>query len=306
MADIEHFIITQLDQAGIAYSIRRDFINVGCVYHEHSGRNKKLGFSRHTGGMSCFVCGKKGHWNEFAKELGLEQVRDNDARLQDFSALRHDFDRAMKGKAEPTTPDWLLPWERPRWRRLPREFIISIPSFEWFDTESDANRILWPVYINDRFKGCTSARIKPQDENVWPKTRNLGGLDAQKVLFPFDHPLVRAAKIVVLVEGVFDALRLIYHGIPAVSILGAGAWDPHKLDLLALRGVERLVLAFDGDKAGEDLGDLVLEPSEALFDTRVFIFPNPTKEEKERGIKSIDPGNCGPKYLRILRRLCEV
>ncbi len=303
MPDVEHFITSQLNQAGIPYQITRGFVNVSCAFHPHSGVKKKLGFSKQSGGMSCWVCGKKGHWNEYAEKMGLDKFESNEARLQDFAVLRRDFDNALTGKKEPETPDWLIPWQRKSWRGLPREFIVSLPSFEWHDEGSNANRILWPVYINDKFKGCTAARIIPGDEEVWPKTRNLGGIDALKILFPFDHPLVRAAKAIVLVEGVFDALRLIYYGVPAASIMGTGAWDPHKLTLLALRGVERLILAFDGDLAGERLADTVMEQAENMFDVRMFPFPDPDESERERGIETIDPGNCKMQYVKVLKRL---
>lgn len=302
MPDVEHFIAEQLDKAHIDYYVGRGFISVGCIFHEHSGQKKKLGFSCRSGGMNCWVCGKKGHWNEYAHRMNLETFEHDEVKLQDFAALKREFD-SLLAHGEPETPDWLLPWERDRWRRLPRKFLITVPSYEWYDESSKANRILWPVYINDKFKGCTTARIDPRDDKVIPKTRNLGGLDAQKVLFPFDHPLVIASKSIVLVEGVFDALRLLYHGVPAVAILGTGAWDAHKLTLLALREVEKLIPAFDGDLAGERMVDKVTEEAQSMFNVCPFPFPDPDKEERGRGIEVIDPGNCKPKYVKVLKRM---
>lgn len=301
--DVEFFITDQLDGNGIPYKLRSKFIDVSCIFHEHSGTKMKLGFSRETGGMSCFGCGKKGHWNDYAGELGLETFGDEDRKLQDFVYLKKEFDRLTEDRT-PTHPDWLNPWVD-TWRGLSPEFLAGVPSFKWHDKGSSANRILWPVYVNDKFKGCTSARINPNDAMVFPKTRNLGNLDAQKVLFPFDHELVINSKVVILVEGQFDALRLLAAGLPAVSIMGVGTWHRHKLSLLAARGVERLIPAFDGDLAGERVTDVVIEDAKSEFDVRPLYFPNPDEEEAARGLKSIDPGNCKTRYVKLLGRMCR-
>jgi hypothetical protein len=277
---------------------------VSCPYHEHSGRKKKLGFSRASGGMHCFVCKKDGHWNEYATDHGLEGFDEEDRRLQDFQFLKGEFDRLRK-KRVPEAPEWLEPWTDTVWRGLSSDFLATVPSYKWYDETSKAQRILWPVFVNDQFRGCTAAKVNWRDSMIFPKTRNLGGMDSKKILFPFDHPLVRDSKVIVLTEGQFDALRLLYHGLPAVSIIGAGAWDAHKLSLIASRRVERLVLAFDGDLAGERLTDLVYADAEKEFDTRVMHFPDPDDDEKAEGIKSIDPGNCKRKFIKVLKRMCR-
>ena len=299
--NVEDFILDQLQHAGISYEVHRSFIHVSCPFHAHSGQKKKLGFSRDSGGMNCWVCGKKGHWNEYADLKEMEKFGENDARLQDFGWLRRQFERM--DRPEPAVPDWVLPWEHAQWRGLPRDFIREVPSFEWHDEASRANRILWPIYMNGRFKGCTAARLDPKASTVLPKTRNLGGLDSKKILFPFDHPMVRGSEAIALVEGEADVLRLLYNGVPACSIFGAGNWDPHKMTVLGARGVRRLVLAFDGDLAGERLADAVEQDAKTMFDVRIMIFPNPTEEEAARGLKKIDPDNCHQRYIKVIKRM---
>lgn len=296
--EIEAFILGELEKASIRYQVAREFVQVSCPFHEHSGQKLKLGFSRSTGGMHCWVCRKKGHWNEYAQLHGLQTFGQKDARLQDFAALKRQFD-ALTADTPVESPEWVERWHG-RWRGLDGDFLRSLPSYLWFDEQSRANRILWPVYMDDVFKGCMSARLYHE---TWPKTRNLGGLDAKRILFPFDYPLVRSSKAVVLVEGQFDALRLLHHGIPAVSIIGTGNWSVHKLNRLAARGVERVVIAMDGDLPGEQAADEIAEAARPRFDVRMMVLPDPSPAEQERGIETLDPGNCPEHYLRVLARL---
>jgi len=239
--------------------------------------------------MHCWVCQKKGHWNEYARIYHLETFATDDAHLQDFAALRQQFDRLTETR-KIETPEWLERWEG-EWRGVSEPTLLSIPSYRWYDEASGGYRILWPVYMDQVFRGCTSARIDP-NERLFPKTRNLGGLDASRLLFPFDHPIVQTARTVVLVEGQYDAIRLLDHSIPAVSIMGTGTWNRIKLQRLAVRGVERLVVAMDGDGAGEAAADLIVEQAHDQFDMRVVMFP-----------EGVDPGNCSDAYVRAIRRL---
>ncbi len=301
--DVETFITEQLDRNGLEYKLSKNFIEVSCIFHSHSGKKLKLGFSRMSGGMHCFACKKDGHWNEYAEQLGLLTIDDENRQLQDFAFLKREF-AALKDDREPETPEWLEPWTE-EWRGLSPEFLATVPSYKWYDEKSKTHRILWPIYVNEKFKGCTAAKADPDEPYVFPKTRNLGGMNSKKILFPFDHELVKKTKALCLVEGQFDALRLLSFGVPAVSIIGAGAWDPYKLTLLAMRGVERLVLAFDGDDAGDRLIDLVTSEAEREFDVRPMYFPDPDDDEREEGIKSIDPGNCKTRYIKLLKRMCK-
>jgi 5S rRNA maturation endonuclease (ribonuclease M5) len=292
------FILGQLEAAAIPYEVQRDFIHVHCPFHQHSGQKMKLGFSRTSGGMHCWVCKKKGHWNEYAELKRLQGFAVNDPRLQDFEALKRQFDELLVEKPV-TSPEWLEPW-RGRWRGLDGDFLRSIPSYIWLDEASGGKRILWPCYMDGQFRGCMAARLHP---DTWPKTRNLVGMDATRILFPFDHPLVRESRSVCLVEGQFDALRLLSRGVPTVSIMGTGNWNVHKLNRLAARGVERIVLCMDGDVAGELAQDEIAEAARNRFDVRTVPLPNPSPEEQARGIESLDPGNCDERYLRLIGRL---
>lgn len=60
----------------------------------------------------------------------------------------------------------------------------------------------------------------------------------------------------VICEGEFDALALITRGVRAISVPGASAWglvSPVVLDVIARSGHDEVVLAIDGDPAGDRL-----------------------------------------------------
>lgn len=281
-------MIEQLNRARIPWELRRGWVQVGCCFHQHSGRQKLLGFSG-SGGMYCWSCRRRGHWNHYASRMGLEGVGRNDPRLHDIEALLADH---YADPAEPTQPQVVRPWDDQPWRGLPGGFLRGVPSYRWFDDRSEAPRILWPVYCGGRFYGCTAARL---DNHTLPKTRNLPGLDAAKVLWPLDHPVNRDTRSIVLVEGQFDALTLLNLDIPAVSVFGTGGWNPAKLRWLRLQGIERLILCFDGDPAGHRLTDEVAESAADSFAEIIRVgLPAGT-----------DPGDCPAGELARLSRLTQ-
>lgn len=296
--ETEAFILGELDGAGIQYQVQRSFIQVSCPFHEHSGTKLKLGISRRTGGLHCWVCEKKGHWNEYARLKGLVTFGTNDPKLQDFQALSAQFSELLSER-KIESPEWIEPW-RGTWRGLSGQFLRTVPSYLWYDEASKARRILWPVYMDGVFRGCMAARLY---HDTFPKTRNLSGLDAKRVLFPFDHPLVKNSRAVCLVEGQYDALRLLSCGVPAVSIMGTANWSVQKLNRLAARGVARVVIVMDGDVAGERAADEIEAAARDRFDVRTLPLPDPTAEERARGIEALDPGCCSERYVRVMARL---
>lgn len=285
--EVEAFVLGELDAAGIQYDVARNFIHVSCPFHSHSGTKRKLGISRRNGGLNCWVCDKKGHWNEYARLKGLGTFGSSDAKLQDFRTLARQFDELVADRTV-ESPDWVERWVG-TWRGLSGDFLRSVPSYLWYDDASEARRILWPCYMDGRFRGCMASRLHA---DTFPKIRNLRGLDAKRVLFPFDHPVVRRSRGVCLVEGQFDALRLLSLGVPAVSILGTGNWSVAKLERLSGRGVDRLVIMMDGDEAGEVAADEIEAAAQNLFDTRVLPLP-----------PGQDPGSCPERYVRVAARM---
>lgn len=309
----EEHIISELEKAGIDYSYNNKFIQVECPFHSHSGRKKHLGFARESrfGGMHCWVCGKEGgrDWNAYAAKMGLALIDGKRPAGRDTRGLltgyQDDFGTNDRWSQLPPGTE---PWTQ-NWRGLSAEFLSTIPTFRWWDSKSKGYRLLWPVIHNGKFLGCTSAAAEP---DLQPKTRNLAKLPTSQCMFPFDHELVRSSTGVVLVEGQFDVLRLLSKGIPALSIMGVSQWQndgrsgPFKKAALIGRGIKRVVIAMDGDDAGQVAAEKIHNTLYKDLDVRTMIFPKPpvgAVDEQGREITSYDPGNCPEKFLKLMKKM---
>src|SRR6185503_1897184 len=82
-------------------------------------------------------------------------------------------------------------------------------------------------------------------------------------LWPFDYAINLMRKndwtTIVVVEGQRDAIRLLSNGIPAVCFFGTNGWTDKKAQLLEAFGVKRVVVMPDGDEAGINCLDGVVE-----------------------------------------------
>lgn len=127
------------------------------------------------------------------------------------------------------------------------------------------------------------------------KYRNDDKQKTWKILFPLDYvaKTFKKSKTIVLVEGQVDALWLIFHGIPALAILGTNNWSKTKETILQSEGYERVILAMDGDKPG-------LKAQRRLYKTLKHSFKKVVRftcpDDK-------DPAEMTPKELRKLKEL---
>lgn len=309
MVEIESFIVKQLETAGIYYNIRGNDIYVSCPFHTHRGFKLKLGFALDSpvGAMHCWVCKTNGSWNTYAEKMGLQKL--SKKHLLDFqivSTLKQ-IERLFTPELVHRLPPGVTPWEG-SWRKLPEWFLSSVPSLRYYDAASKIDRILWPVVQNGRLFGNSAALIDPTLK-IQPKTRSLSGFDARLRVFPFDHYTVKSSDRIVLVEGQYDALRLVYHGLPAVCTFGTSNWNSAKLNLILGRRPKRVVLAFDADKEGQSVADVAFRQFiEAGVDVRRMAWPDVppgARDQFGRRISSYDPGSCTTKSLLLLHRLLD-
>lgn len=105
-----------------------------------------------------------------------------------------------------------------------------------------------PVIMKGKWKGYVSGYFNVEGKPV--KFLNSTGLKAKRSLLFYDQVLERFDNdFVALVEGPRDALNLIQHGVPAVSLLGIGNWSRYKKDLLE-KNFKRVYIMMDNDAAG--------------------------------------------------------
>ncbi len=294
--DPRSFMEDQFRHHGVFYRTLRSDFAIKCPFPECSDSHKqKCQVSFDGLKMHCWVCNARGNYNTVAERLGLKKMP-KVASLS-YRPIEDALEALAAVRPRPSLPK-TVPFDE-EYRGLSPEFLARFDSQKWFDTESKAWRILWPVRYNRKLLGYVAGAL---DRETLPKYRNgpTGVFRAQHALWPIDDESIK--RTVVLVEGPFSALRLLHEGIPAVALLGTGAWNRRKVTMLEQRAkpIKNVVLAMDGDDAGWKLTDEIYSEIKDRFEN-VEIFECPTAKD---GTKR-DPGDMSIKYVERLRALVE-
>lgn len=198
-----------------------------------------------AGTFKCFGCGKRGTWQELAAHLGVvinsEEYDPGDPFLN--------LEEEMRGNIEHDyqIPPGCKPWTT-KWRKLPIDFLQQFDPRKWYDPIDEVYRVLFPVVVNENLLGHIGAYQPADKEKVSVRYRDSAGAGWKlKALFPWDQI---TTNYVVLVEGPYDALRLMRHGISAAAILGTNNWSNIKRDLVISKGFDKVFILMDGDAAG--------------------------------------------------------
>ncbi len=296
--DLTPFIVEQLDRAGVqvmeGMSTPTD-LKAFC-FKGHDDKTPSLSIRRADGAFLCFGCGVKGRdWNAFSNYLKVDTLSEDD--LPDpFTTLGYQMERRYKKALREVRLPWDVQlWERP-YRRISAETWKRVGALRWYDDDPriQAERILIPAMMYDQVEGWVARRTDkaPPGEKLDMPYRNAPGMSSQDVLFPLDTVIEMQPETVVLVEGPMDAMRLINYNIPALAILGTRNYIPDNRVHILNTGAVKVVLAMDGDEAG-DAVRLEIAPSiREMFELVHFICP-PGK----------DPGNMDKEHLDLLWRM---
>ena len=103
------------------------------------------------------------------------------------------------------------------------------------------NRIIFPFNCD----GNTSFVAYASNKFMVPKTLNPIGSNNNDLIYGYDF--WKTARVVFLVEGITDIIRLMHFGYPAMSLLGKEISDNRIYLIEKLKGVDEIVLLFDGD-----------------------------------------------------------
>lgn len=139
--------------------------------------------------------------------------------------------------------------------------------------------------------GFSARKIK--EETFGPKYINTAEtplFKKSKILFGLSYCRKKIAKErkAVIVEGQFDALRLIFEGL-SITVAGQGTafGESHIKELMNL-GINKVYLALDGDKAGQDatvkIGHLFQKEAIEVFVVTLSKGKDPDSFVKEKGI----------------------
>lgn len=295
------FIIDQLERVCAETKIGRHDIAITCPFKNHSNPKPSCmvhlsGHKTGVGVFHCWKCDAKGPWSKLADALGLEHgegyVPKNpfNAKNRAIKQMLADAEEQAESQFRDHMPIGHQPWEHGDFRGLSEEFLVKVGAKRYYDDQTECYRIVFPVKNkNGVVLGSVARRTDSGSFLPW---LNAPGPWARRALFPL-HILERPITTVVLVEGPFDALRLCYLGIPALSILGTSNWTPTKLSTLQGMGCKKLIICMDGDKAGRVAEHQIFESSEGVIKRKRFRLPvqNP----------SIDPGNMSIELVEALR-----
>lgn len=140
--------------------------------------------------------------------------------------------------------------------------------------------------------GFSARKIK--EETFGPKYINTAEtllFKKSKILFGLSYSRKKIAKErkAVIVEGQFDALRLIFEGL-SITVAGQGtAFGENHIEELLHLGVNKVYLALDGDKAGEEatvkIGHLFQKQAVEVFVVSLPKGKDPDSFVKEKGIE---------------------
>ncbi len=302
MADLRKldFVRQQLEQYSGAKKKINDSTFVVCPFHSentpsfrifHSPATKSPGWGR------CYGCGKSVSWDESAPLLGLKpfsyappseqfafrtvrMLEEEDPEILTFSAL----------------PDGKV------WRDIPTDFLKEVGCRRCTNTWGQPFVFL-PVNIFGEERGYIKARLrKTADKPSYINKK--GGWSEDYGLFPYDYAVKEKPRVLVLVEGPRDSLRLNFQGIPTMAILGTQSFSPRKARLIAVSGVDSVILAFDGDCAGIAAAKRIQPMLSPMVNVETFKLwgkdspyhqfrheDSPSKAAKAAGVSLWDPGN---------------
>lgn len=316
------FIINQLQ--GVARKeMDQRRATILCPYHNDTSPsgtvNLDLTASAPLGWYKCWSCPASKPWDELAVTLGLKKWRDEKKTADDYldpsqfrSLVEEDTEEEDEGWDEDLAAMELTSLEdlaEKKWRSVPIPYLVKLGCKLAFHKEKNRHYIWMPVYIKGDLKGYVKAQLKKpkpytvieDGEEVVKKAPSYvnapGKWSKEFGLMYYDYAARmikrKGLNTVVLCEGPRDGIRLLRHGIPAISVLGALNWNDQKRFTLEGLGVENLILFMDGDKAGKNATKAIYASCKEHFNTRYM-----SLWKYEAGY---DPFNCPVKFLNKVK-----
>jgi len=297
-ADLTDFIVTQLNAKGVMVTgIEAPGDLQAYCFVGHDRKTPSLHIRRSDGAFYCFGCGIHGkNWNSIKAFLDVDVLREQDLP-DDTVYLKAKIEKRIRDALnEVNLPYGIDPWTNP-YRKVHPDTLRAVEAGRWFDSISRCFRIMFPIKMYGKLAGWTARRLDRAPDGSRLKTpyRNAPNISSKALLYPFDfvaNLLNVTDNTVVLVEGPYDALRLVNYNIPALSILGAHNFSERNVSQISSLGVSRVIVTTDANQAGEGARiDIALELRK-MFAVEHFT-PPPT----------CDPGNMPIIALEALKEL---
>jgi len=238
-----------LQSKDITYIPKGADFELRCLNPDHEDKNPSLRVDKITGIFGCFSCGFKGNvFTLFGERVNQLQLK-RDLLIQKIkNKVAESIGLSLPSDAYEYTGDW---------RGISQETYTKFEAF--LSLQSDfKERICFPIRdVSGRIAAFNARHLT----GGTPKYL----ISPHKVKIPL-FPQVEPIKgSIVLVEGIFDMLNLHDKGMTnAVCTHGTQNINEDKLSMLRIKGVEEVIVFFDGDDAGQEAASTVKNMCEAL------------------------------------------
>jgi hypothetical protein len=302
----EH-VIAELDKVGAKMKRNGEEMTILCPFHQdsHPSLEVHVGLTKLPGIFKCWSCKKSGHWNDLARALRLQtldygeagRITEKDdpfallaASLKHVSPLKAETVEVRNG-LEPLSPGF-------KWRGYDKAFYEKFGAKFWWQQDIDMDWMHIPLTMNQRYLGYTLCALKPH------KPKYMTFADTLNILFLYDS--IPTGSPIVLVEGHFDALRLMAEGIPAVAIFGTSNWSPVKKSFLIAKAPPRVLILMDGDQSGYQAAQEIFVTLRGEVPVDISYLPILPQQvyipERNEYIDKMDPGNMPETWLQDTRQ----
>jgi DNA primase len=245
-------VVKALQRARIPFqSGGQRLVHIWCPFHQDRDTPSLVIYTNESPvGWYCFGCRAHGLWDDLAAAIKAGKL---DRDWDDPRAARNLSDDLKNLiSMEPALPPLTRPWRDGDYREFSVHTLMGIQTRWWYDEIDKVRRIVWPVWDPAGELVGWVGRDLDNLKDSERKYRNMPHMEAVTTLYPLpDLNNHYPERTVILVEGITDALRLLQMGLPAQAILG-GVWSKARTWLLHVMGIERIVLAFDPDDAGDE------------------------------------------------------
>lgn len=259
-----------------------------CPFHADKKTPSLVIYTDEPVHFHCFSCNSHGDWNTLATIIKAGELENDWDDPEACSNLRKII-RTIN--INPCLPYRTKPWMQGSFRECTPRLLQSLHTRWWFDEIDRVERVVWPVWDSEaELVGWVGRRLDKNNEVR--KYRNAPAMKALETLWPLPRIGIYPETKLVLVEGPYDALRLLSNGIPALSLLGTN-WSDTRTSIIYGLGIKRATLGLDRDSAGRSamfrIGkDLTRNAPDIELD--IWEWPEGT-----------DPGNAPLEEIRNLR-----
>lgn len=210
-----------------------------------SNEKYELGFS------FCYSCSERQalKWEELASDYNLPYANIN-KQNSSKSVMRLDRDELF-GKSK-TAKFGSLPWPKEKnWRGIKGSLIKKLGGT--LHLNRGEFRLNMPVYLHGELRGNVDCDIEGTSKYKYL----MDGSFVKIVPYPYDYIKDLKPKVLLIGEGLRDALNPLQYGIPSLCIFGASNWSIKKARLIADLEVDLIIDALDADEAGQRVAEKV-------------------------------------------------